>query len=144
MAVSRPLVEVNAGNWPTSFSSFRRLGLASFFTERQGSKSLIAEAVRFPKLSLRICMTSLLLQSTGQSQSQGQARFRGWGNRLYFLMEGVAKYYGHFCNASHVPLPGTLFITLHLQIATKRASSRMPCLTSLSSEMDQGPTWALS
>ena len=43
---------VNVGNWNAGFSSFRRLTWASFCTWKQGSKSLIAEAVELLKAQI--------------------------------------------------------------------------------------------
>lgn len=46
------LAVVSVGNWNAGFSSFRRLTWASFCTWRQGSKSLIAEAVELLKAQI--------------------------------------------------------------------------------------------
>ena len=98
---------VNVGNWNAGFSSFRRLTWASFCTQRQGTKSLIAEAVELLKAQIwdvhDICY-SLLIKANHKVRLYSKS-----GIELYFLLEEIAKYYSYFCNTPYEPSPGCCF-----------------------------------
>lgn len=64
-------------------------------TWRKLCKRIRTEAVRFLELGLS-SHVALLVHFVGQSESQGQSRFKRWRNRFHILMWGATKNLGPF------------------------------------------------
>lgn len=61
------------------------------------------------RCKLRTCTLSFLLHSVGQSKSQSQLRFRGWGHRVYHFMEELQSYKVHGFREAHAIVPSFAF-----------------------------------